>query len=96
VNSQFLTLNSQPELYQFKATRFVSNTLWRQWWHMLSEVLEVGWALLLGDLQWAARETIDVRQSSETMNRIQAGKGADIKMAMESVVKGCEERRYYQ
>lgn len=88
-------MNSQQGLYQFPATRFVSNTLWRQWWHMLSEILEVGWALLLGDLQWAARETIGVRQSSETMNRIQAGQGADIEMAMEHVVKGCEERGYY-
>lgn len=83
-------------LYQFKATRFVRNSLWRQWWHMLSEVLEVGWALLRGDLQWAARETIDVRQSAETMNRIQSGLGADIEMAMETVVKGCEERGYYR
>lgn len=86
---------NQEHLYQFKATRFVSNTLWQQWRHMLSEVLEVGWALLLGDLQWAARETIDVRQSSETMNRIQSGLGADIEMARDDVVQGCKDRGYY-
>lgn len=86
---------NKDRLYQFPATRFVSNTPWQQWRHMLSEVLEVGWALLMGDLQWAARETIDVRQSSETMSRIQGGLGADIEMALNDVVKGCRERGYY-
>ena len=86
---------NQEHLYQFPATRFVSNSLWRQWWHLFSEVLEVGWALLLGDLQWAARETWDAKQSSETMHRIQSGQGADIEMARDMVVDGCRERGYY-
>jgi hypothetical protein len=82
-------------LYQFPATRFVSNTLWRQWWHMLSEVVEVGKALLCGDLQHAATETWDVKQSSETMHRILAGKGADIELAQDEIINNNWERGYY-
>lgn len=86
---------NQDQLYQFSPTRFVSNSLFRQWWHLLSEVMEVGRALLVGDLQHAARETWDVRQSSETMHRILSGRGADVDMARESVVNGCRDRGYY-
>lgn len=82
-------------LYQFRATRFVSNSLWRQWWHLLSEVIEVGKALAVGDLQHAAQETWDVKQSSETMHRILSGRGADVEMAKGMVVDGCSERGYY-
>lgn len=84
----------QP-LYQFPATRFVSNSLWRQWWHLLSEVLEIGRALLTGNLQHAAAETWDARQSSETMHRILSGRGADVATAREQVLAGCLERGYY-
>ncbi len=88
--------NLQPStLYQFPATRFVSNSLWRQWWHLLSEVLEIGRALLAGNLQHAAAETWDVKQSSETMHRILAGRGVDVAMAQETVFSGCLERGYY-
>lgn len=83
-------------MYQFPATKFVSNSPWRQWWHLLSEVLEVGFALLCRDLQAAAHETIDVQVSGETMNRILSGQGADIEMARETVISGHIERGYYQ
>jgi hypothetical protein len=63
---------------------------------MLSEVLEVGFALLRGDLQHAAHETIDVQVSGETMTRILSGQGADIQMAREEVIAGHIERGYYQ
>lgn len=82
-------------LYQFPPTRFVSNSLWRQWWHLLSEVLEIGKALLVGNLQHAAAETWDVKQSSETMHRILAGKGADVEMARNTVEGNNSERGYY-
>lgn len=87
--------NLEPDLYQFPPTRFVSNSPWRQWWHLLSEVLEIGKALLVGNLQHAARETWDVKQSSETMHRILSGQGADIELAREEVVSGCLDRGYY-
>lgn len=83
-------------LYQFPPTRFVSNSLWRQWWHLLSEVLEIGKALLTGNLQHAAAESWDVTQSNETFRRILSGKGADIELAREKVVSGCIERGYYE
>lgn len=82
-------------LYQFPSTRFVSNSLWRQWWHLLSEVLEIGRALLTGNLQHAAAESWDVTQSNETLRRILAGKGADIELARDEVIAGCLERGYY-
>ncbi len=82
-------------MYQFPTTKFVSNTLWRQWWHLLSEVLEIGKALLRRNIQHAAAEAWDVKQSSETLHRILAGKGADVEMAREEVISGCIKRGYY-
>lgn len=81
--------------YQFPTTIFVKNTLWRQWWHLLSEVVEVGVALLKGDMQHAAVETGDVKQISETMHHILAGKGADVSAAMDSVERKNRARGYY-
>lgn len=86
----------QSDLYQLPATRFVSNSPWRQWWHLLSEVLEIGRALLTGDLQHAAAETWDVKQSSETLHRILSGRGADVSMAKETIVDNNTERGYYK
>ena len=86
----------QDDLYQFPATRFVCNSLWRQWWHLLSEVIEIGKALLVGDLQHASHETWDAKQSAETMHRILSGRGADVEMARECIESGCRERGYYQ
>lgn len=83
-------------LYQFPATRFVSNTPWRQWWHLLSEVLEIGKALLIGNLQHAAAEAWDVKQSSETMHRILSGRGVDVAMAREVVINNNLARGYYE
>jgi len=83
------------DLYQFPATRFTTNTPWRQWWHLLSEVIEIGLALLMGNLQHAAAETWDAKQSSETMHRILSGRGADVAMARETVQANCEVRDYY-
>jgi hypothetical protein len=85
----------KKDIYQFPATRFTSNSLWRQWWHLLSEVLEIGRALLVGDLQHAAAETWDVKQSSETMHRILSGQGADIEMAQQEIISNNQERGYY-
>ena len=85
----------KANLYQFPATRFVSNSPWRQWWHLLSEVIEIGLALLIGNLQHATAETWDTKQSAETMHRILSGLGADVAMARETVLNNCETRDYY-
>lgn len=84
-----------PDLYQFPPTRFVSHSPWWQWWHLLSEVIEIGRALLRSDLQHAAAEAWDVKHSAETLHRILAGKGADVEMARERVLSGCQDRGYY-
>lgn len=81
--------------YQFPATRFVSNSPWRQWRHLLSEVIEVGLALLRGDIQHAATEAWDVKQSTETLHRILSGQGADIGLARVEVMGNNLERGYY-
>lgn len=81
--------------YQFPKTRFVSNSPWRQWWHLVSEVIELGVALLKKDLQHAAVETGDIKQISETMHHILAGLGADVQLAMSTVLDKNEERGYY-
>lgn len=87
---------NQEDLYQYPATRFVSNSLWVQWWHLFSEVMELGFALLWGNLQHAAREAEDVSQSDETLKRILAGRGVDVALAREQVIAGCLERGYYE
>lgn len=84
------------DLYQFPATRFTCNRPWKQWWHLLSEVIEIGLALLAGNLQHAAAETWDAKQSSETMHRILSGRGADVSMAREQIVGNNQERGYYR
>ncbi len=71
--------------YQFPATRFVSNSLWRQWWHLLSVVIGAGWALLGGNLQYVATTVWIVKRNSETLHRILSGKGVDVEMAKESL-----------
>jgi hypothetical protein len=83
-------------MYQFPATKFISNTLWRQWWHLLTEVMEIGKALLRRDLQHAATETWDARHSAETLHRILQGKGVDVRMAQEHVISNNLERGYYE
>lgn len=83
-------------MYQFPPTRFVSNSLCRQWFHLLSEVLEIGIALLHGNLQHAASETWDAKHSAETMHRILSGRGADIDLAKAGVTAGNRRRGYYQ
>jgi len=86
---------SEQGLYSFPATKFVSNSLARQWWHLLTEVFEIGVALLRGELQHAATETWDVRHSAETLHRILSGKGADVVMAREEVISNNMDRGYY-
>jgi len=87
---------NQDDLYQFPPTNFVSNPLWRQWWHMLSKVLGLGLALLSGNLQRAARESEEVSQVTETLKRTLSGLGADIALARKQVIDGCHERGYYR
>lgn len=82
-------------MYQFPATKFVKNTLARQWWHLLTEVLELGLDLWKGRLQHAAAEAWDVKHSTETLQRILQGKGADVRMAQEHVISNNLERGYY-
>jgi hypothetical protein len=86
---------NQANLYQFPATRFVSNSFWRQWWHVLSEVLEIAVAHLRGDLQHAVTESWDASQSLETLRHIGEGLGADNAMARETVIINNLERGYY-
>jgi hypothetical protein len=83
-------------IYQFPRVRFVCNSPWRQWWHLLSEVIEIGRAILCGNLQHAAVETWDTKHSAETLHRILAGKGADIEAARAQVVSNNLERGYYE
>lgn len=86
---------NQEHLYQFPTTRFVTNSPWRQWWHLLSEVLEVGFDLLTGNLQHAATEAWDVKQSTETLHRILSGQGADVEAARTTVISNNQDRGYY-
>lgn len=85
----------KKKLYQFPTTRFINNSLWRQWRHLLSEVIEIGLALAKGDLQHAALETCDAKQCAETLHHILAGRGADIADAFAAMVDKNDRRGYY-
>lgn len=84
------------DLYQFPATRFVTNTIWRQWRHMASELLEIAGALLRRDYQHAATEIWNLKHSGETGHRILAGMGCDIELARQETLTDNIERGYYQ
>jgi hypothetical protein len=89
--------------YQFPRTIFVSrNSLWRQWWHLLSEVLEIGKGIWLSrktplDYNHIAREAWDVKHSAESLLRILEQKnGVDVIGLQGSVLVGNLERGYYE
>lgn len=87
---------TSDDLYHWPQTRFVRNSLWRQWFHMLSELLEIGWELFWGNLQRAGNEAMDLDQSGETFRRILQRKGVDLALARDQVEQGCRERGYYE
>lgn len=76
------------------------NTLVRQWLHLLSEVLEVGAAMLQarlsGDWNHVADELVDVQQSADTGLHIARERhGADSYGAYTRVALSCTRRGYY-
>lgn len=85
----------------FQRTVFADrNTLVRQWLHLLSEVLEVGAAMLRarlsGDWNHVADELVDVQQSADTALHIAMDRhGADSYGAYTRVTIGCRQRGYY-
>lgn len=83
-------------MFQFPKTRFTKNPLWRQWLHLLSEVLELGWDILRGDLQHAGLESWDVCQSGETLRRILMRKGVNIPAAKLTVLENSRRRGTYE
>lgn len=87
---------SESPSYQFPRSTFADkNTAWRQWWHLLSEVLEVGVELFRGNLKGATMETWDVKHSAETLHRILERDGALVDVARARVLKGNHARGYY-
>jgi hypothetical protein len=88
-------LSGSPS-YQFPASRFTTNSAARQWFHLLSEVLEVGWELLRGNVKGATMETWDCKHSAETLHRIlEARHGALVDVARIRVLSGNVGRGYY-
>lgn len=77
--------------YQFPPTTSVSNSVEREWWHLLLAVLRVGVAILRRNAQDATVATWYVRQEGETLHRILSGRGADVGMAREEVMSECLE-----
>lgn len=86
----------QPEIYQFPATHHVSNSPWRQWFHLMSEVIEIALALLVGNIQQAAVKTWYVKRSMEIFHRILSGRGADIELAREEIEGNDSELKYHE
>jgi hypothetical protein len=95
------------DCYRFPETRFSrTNTIRQQYFHLVSEVLELGRALFrawlrdrlfkVKDYSHAARESHDVIQSDESLQRLIECEGADIDLARRVVVEGCRFRGYYE
>ena len=82
--------------YQFPETKFTRNGIWRQYFHLLSEVLEVGLALLKRDKSHAIMEIWDVKHSCETMHRILDSKGQIVYMCKGDVIDNNCRRGYYK
>lgn len=85
----------------FPRTRFADrNTIIQQWRHLLSEVIEVGQAILrakiTGDWDHVADELVDVQQSADTALHIAMDRHqADSYGAYTRVAVSCAERGYY-
>lgn len=85
----------------FPRTVFATrNNIIRQWLHLLSDVLEVGGAMLQawlsGDWNHVADELVDVQQSADTALHIAMDRhGADSYGAYTRVTVGCRRRGYY-
>ena len=87
---------SESPSYQFPASKFTTNSAARQWFHLLSEVLEVGWELLNGNVKCANLELWDVKHSAETLHRILESRGAQVDVARVIVLCGNRARGYYR
>lgn len=73
------------------------NTIYRQWFHLLSEVMEVGAAILKQDWNHVADEAVDCQQSADTLLHIAMERHeADAYGAYTRVAVGCARRGYYR
>lgn len=85
----------------FLRTKFADkNTIWQQYFHLVSEVFELGRAILAakfnGDWNHVADEAVDVQGSSDTLLHIAMEKhGADSHGAYTRVTIGNTIRGYY-
>lgn len=84
--------------FSFPKTRFANATsIWRQYLHLVSEVIEIFFALVRRDYQHASRELWDVCQSSETGNHILGSYyGVDPRGSRRAIINGNQKRGYYE
>jgi len=82
---------------QLPRSRFAdSNTVWRQFFHLLSEVWEVFIALLSGNQIHALTEMVDVQISMETLKYIHCEKyNLDMEAALQYVILRGRRRGYW-
>lgn len=72
------------------------NTIYRQYLHLVSEVIEVGIAILRRDWDHVAEELVDVQQSADTgLHIVMSRHGADSYGAYTRVAVSCTRRGYY-
>jgi hypothetical protein len=82
----------------FPITRFARrNGVWRQFFHLLSEVWELFWALVWRDWDHAGREAVDVQHVTDTLRWILHFRyKVDRDMAAARVIVGNHKRGYYE
>lgn len=73
------------------------NSIYRQYLHLVSEVIEVGIAILRRDWDHVADELVDVQQSADTgLHIVMDRHDADSDGAYTRVAVGCAQRGYYR
>jgi hypothetical protein len=85
-------------MMNFPITKFARrNGVWQQFFHLVSEVWEIFWALLWRNYAHAGRETVDAQQSADTLRwALHFRHGVDRDMAAATVIEGNRQRGYYE
>lgn len=75
--------------------KFTNNTPWQQFWHIITELLEVMLALLKKDIPHAAEELVDLQTACETMLVILGYNDRHRATVRRLVAQKNEKRDYY-
>lgn len=76
------------------ATKFITNSPWQQFFHILSELCEVAWEIWQKDWPKVAEELVDLQVSCQTLLAI-LGYTGDKYSTLKRIVMDKNEKRHY-